>query len=142
MSLPLLFTEHEPFQSLIDSADTWLTQGHYKEAVILAQTALELFTEKTLGHLYQTRHVEYLKPELEHLLTNYNLANSKVSGLYIALSGDPIRQTDFWAALTNHAELRNRLVHDGQDATENQARASLKAVKALIAHVKTHNNLS
>jgi hypothetical protein len=139
MSLPLVTPSHEPYQSLIDSAETWHQQSHYKEAVILAQIALELFTEKTLGHLYHARHVEYLKPEFEHLLTNYNLANNKVSGLYIALSGDEIKQAPFWAPLTDHAELRNKLVHEGQNATTTQSRSSLDAVKALIAHVKAYN---
>jgi hypothetical protein len=134
MSLPLN-AKPEPYQSLIDSAETWHEQGHYKEAVIIAQTALELFTEKTLGELYHSRRIEYLKPVFEDLLINYNLANTKVSGVYVALSGDPIRQAPFWAALQDHAELRNKLVHDGQDATKEQSRRSLEAVKAAISHV-------
>ena len=142
MSLPLIPASHEPYQSLIDSAETWHQEGHYKEAVIIAQTGLELFTEKMLGQLYKIRGIEYLKPEFEHLLINYNLGNAKVSGLYVALSGDPVKQEPFWLALTEHVELRNKLVHDGEDATEAQARASLDAVKALIAHVKDHNALS
>lgn len=135
MSLPLIPHTDEPYQSLIDSAQSWHEQGHYKEAVILAQTGLELFTEKILAHLYKMRGIEYLKPEFEHLLTNYNIANSKVSGLYVALSGDKIKQAPFWTALEAHAELRNKLVHDGEDTDEPQARKSLEAVKALIEHV-------
>ncbi len=142
MSLPLPFTKPEPYQSLLDSADTWCQQGHYKEAVILVQIALELFTEKVLGHLYQVRNISYLKPQFEHLLVNYNLGNSKVSGLYMALSGDKITQAPFWSRLTEHVELRNRLVHDGQDATESQSRASLTAIQALIVHIKEHNSLA
>lgn len=138
MSLPLAYT-HEPYQSLIDSAYTWHEQGHYKEAVIIAQTAIELFTEKILGHLYEVRQVEFLKPEFENLLINYNMANNKVSGLYMALSNDPIRQAPFWAALQDHAELRNKLVHEGQDATLEQSAASLKAISELIKHVLAAN---
>ncbi len=139
MSLSLIFSHHEPYQSLIDSAETWHAEGHYKEAVILAQTALELFTEKMLGHLYKVRDITYLKPELEHLLTNYNIGNARVSGLYVALSGDEIKQAPFWSDITDHTELRNRLVHDGEDATREQSRRSLDAVKALIAHINEHN---
>jgi hypothetical protein len=141
MTLPLLSNAHEPYAALIESADTWHEQGHYKEAVILAQIALELFTEKVLGHLYHTRHIEYLKPDFEHLLINYNLGNGKVSSLYMTLSGDHINQEPFWKNLTDHVELRNRLVHDGEDATQEQSAASLKAVKALIAHVQGANNI-
>lgn len=141
MTLPLISPEHEPHQSLFDSAETWHEQGHYKESVILVQIALELFTEKVLGHLYQNRHISYLKPQFEHLLINYNLANSKVSGLYSALSGDEITQAPFWSKLTEHAELRNRLVHDGEDANQVQSRASLDAIRAAIKHVSEHNSL-
>jgi hypothetical protein len=135
MQLPLN-AKPEPYESLIDSAVTWHEQGHYKEAVIIAQTALELFTEKMLGQLYQARQIEYLKPQFENLLINYNLANTKVSGLYMALSGDLIRQAPFWSALQDHAELRNKLVHDGQDATKEQSHRSLQAVTAAINHVQ------
>lgn len=141
MSLSLILPSHEPYQTLLDSAETWHNQGHYKEAVIIAQTGLELFTEKMLGYLYRARGVEYLKPQFENLLINYNIGNTKVSGLYIALSNDPIRQESFWAPLIEHVELRNKLVHDGEDATEVQARSSLNAVKALIDHVIEHNGL-
>lgn len=142
MTLPLIPPHAEPYQTLLDSAEAWHDQGHYKEAVILVQIALELFTEKTLGQLYQTRHISYLKPQFEHLLINYNLGNAKVSGLYMALSGDQITQAPFWSKVTDHVELRNRLVHDGQDATQEQARHSLDAVAALIAHVRRHNSLA
>jgi hypothetical protein len=143
MTLPLVAnTAHEPYAALIESAETWLGEGHYKEAVILAQTAVELFTEKVLGHLYHTRHIEYLKPDFERLLINYNIGNSKVSSLYMTLSGDPLTQQSFWRAITDHVELRNKLVHDGQDATEAQARASLAAIKNLIAHVAGHTGLA
>lgn len=131
---------NEPYQSLLLSAESWHDQGQYKEAVILAQTGLELFTEKILGHLYQTRGIEYLRPVFESLLINYNLGNGKVSGLYIVLSGDEIKQQPFWQALTDHVELRNRLVHDGEDATEDQSRRSLDAVGEVVAHIKKHNN--
>lgn len=131
----------EPYQSLLISAESWHAQGQYKEAVILAQTGLELFTEKVLGRLYAGRQIEYLKPVFESLLINYNLGNSKVSGVYVALSGDEIKQQPFWQALASHVELRNRLVHDGEDATEEQSRRSLDAVIAAVAHIKATNGI-
>lgn len=140
-NLPLVPSAHEPYAALIESAETWHNEGHYKEAVIIAQSGLELFTEKVLGALYISRHIEYLKPEFEHLLINYNIGNSKVSSLYMTLSGDDINQEPFWSGIIEHVELRNRLVHDGQDATEQEARASLQAIKDLIEHIKSHNHL-
>ncbi|HVQ44211.1 MAG TPA: hypothetical protein VMT30_04575 [Candidatus Saccharimonadia bacterium] len=125
----------EPYQNLLAAAQAEHDHGHYKEAVILAQTAVEIFTEKALRQLYQARRLEYLKATFEHLLINYNIGNTKVSQLYIALSNDDIKQAPFWSRFIAHTELRNELVHEGKDATEAQSRASLEAVKALIDHV-------
>src|SRR6185369_14379963 len=105
MSPSPLSKDREPYENLLAAAESAHEQAQYKEAVILAQTALELFTEKILGQLYVTRHIEYLKTEFEHLLINYNMANAKVSGLYIALSNDPITQAPFWSDLAAHNEL-------------------------------------
>ncbi len=142
MSVNLVFKSNEPYQNLLDAAAAAHEAGQYKEAVILAQTALELFTEKILGHLYKVREIEYLKPEFEHLLINYNMANGKVSGLYVALSEDKITQEPFWSQVAAHVELRNDLVHEGRDASVVQSRSSLDAIAALIAHVKQHNSIA
>ena len=141
MTINLVFTSHEPYQNFLDSAEAAHAQGQYKEAVILAQTALELFTEKILGRLYKVRNIDYLKPQFEHLLINYNIANGKVSGLYMALSEDKITQEPFWSNVVAHVELRIDLVHEGKDASVLQSRNSLDAVTALIEHVKAHNSI-
>ena len=133
-----LFSSNEPYENLMNAAETAFAEGQAKESVILAQTAVELFTEKTLGELYTQRDIEYLKAPFENLLINYNIGNSKVSKLYIALADDDIKQADFWAAFIAHTELRNALVHEAAEATIEQARASLESVSALIAHVRTH----
>lgn len=130
-----LESTHEPYQSLLLSADRAHHDGDYKVAVILAQTAVEVFTEKVLGQLYRRRGIAYLKPEFENLLINYNLGNSKVSGLYMALSQDAINQQPFWKNFTDHVQLRNDLVHDGADATSEQAAASLAVVRQIINHI-------
>jgi hypothetical protein len=141
MAISLVFNSRDPYRNLLDSAMAAHEQNQYKEAVILAQTSLELFTEKILGHLYVVRDIVYLKAEFEHLLINYNLVNAKVSGLYIALSGDQIKQEPFWSALADHTELRNALVHEGEDATHDQSRNSLDAVARLIEHVTKFNDV-
>lgn len=139
MSLLPILNSNEPYQNLLDAAEAAHEQGQYKEAVILAQTSVELFTEKILHQLYVTRHIEYLIDPFEHLLINYNIGNSKVSRLYVALSQDEITQAPFWANFVKHTELRNELVHDGRDASVVESRASLDAVEALVKHVQAAN---
>jgi hypothetical protein len=135
MSLLPILKSDEPYQNLLDAAEAAHGQGQYKEAVILAQTAVELFTEKALGQLYVARHVEFLKDPFEHLLINYNIGNTKVSRLYVALSEDNIHTAPFWSNFVAHTELRNALVHEGKDASVTQSRASLDAVSALMEHI-------
>lgn len=137
MNTPL-FSSSEPYENLLNAAETAFAEGQAKESVILAQTAVELFTEKILGELYVSRHIEYLKLPFENLLINYNIGNAKVSRLYAALAEDDIKQAEFWSAFVAHTELRNALVHEGIEATTEQARASLEAVSALIGHVRSH----
>ena len=133
-----LFSSVEPYENLLNAAETAFAEGQAKDSVIVAQTAVELFTEKILGELYVKRGIEYLKAPFENLLINYNIGNAKVSKLYIALAEDDIKQEPFWAAFIAHTELRNALVHEGEEATAEQARASLEAVSALISHVRSH----
>lgn len=142
MALLPILASSDPYQNLLSAAEAAHEQGQYKEAVILAQTSVELFVEKVLGRLYEARQIGYLKTEFEHLLINYNIGNAKVSGLYIALSEDPIKQAPFWSSFIAHTELRNALVHEGVDATEQQSRASLDSVTALIDHVGTINKIN
>jgi hypothetical protein len=141
MSLLPVLNSDEPYKNLLTAAAAAHDQGQYKEAVILSQTAVELFTEKVLGQLYIARDVEFLKGSFEHLLINYNIGNDKVSRVYIALSGDSIKQAPFWSRFVAHTELRNALVHDGKDATIMQSRASLDSIAALIEHVRSANKL-
>lgn len=124
-----------PYDKLMASADKALEDGDYKLAIILAQTALELFTEAVLATLYRRRHIEYLKPEFERLLINYNLANAKVSSLYMALSGDPIMHQSFWSGVQSHIELRNDIVHEGREASQVDAQRSLHAIHQLMDHI-------
>jgi hypothetical protein len=121
---------------LIDSAKQWHEQGHYKEAVILAQTGAELFTEQTFGELYRRRDIQYLQPQIQRLLfNNYSLGSDKVVSLYEALSGDDLRAQPFWSTFKQHTELRNDIVHQGREATEADAKHSIAVVEELIGHI-------
>lgn len=131
----------EPYQNLLHAAQAEHDHGHYKEAVILAQTAVEIFTEKTLRYLYHARQIDYLKDAFEHLLINYNIGNTKVLRVYIALSGDNIAEAPFWSRFIDHTELRNDLVHEGKNASKDQSNQSLAAVAALFEHVTRVNSL-
>jgi hypothetical protein len=124
------------YRGVLDSARQRHEQGHYNEAIILLQTGVELFTEQTFDQLCHKRQIEYLQPQLERLLfNNYNLGHDKVVSLYEALSEDKLRQAPFWTDFKRHVELRNDIVHQGREATQDESQASIRAVEQLIDHI-------
>lgn len=121
----------------MDSARSRLDDGHPNEAIVIAQTAAELYTEEVFDRLYERRGITDLKRVLGRLLyENYNLGHDRVATLYEALSGDPIKHADFWSQYKAHNELRNDIVHDGRIATVEEAEASLHTVEALLARLE------
>jgi len=55
MTLLLLFNQPPLHEDLLDSARRFIEQKHYAVAVVLAQTACEVFTEQVRNQLIQTR---------------------------------------------------------------------------------------
>ncbi len=128
---------------LLDSARARLQDGHTNEAIVIAQTAAELFAEETFNLLYERRGIADLKRVIGRLLyENYNLAHDRVASLYEGLSGDQIKQRPFWSRYKDHNELRNDIVHDGRIATPEEAEASLGVVEELIAHLERATSVS
>lgn len=124
-------------RQLLLSARSLTSDGHFAAAVVAAQTASEVFMEGTLRELFQLRKIDNFWGEIGAFIPNYNIAaNKKLRRLYTALSGDDdIAQKPFWRKLVDHVELRNDIVHDGNDATEAQSEASYAAVDELMNHI-------
>jgi len=127
----------QPYLSLLESAQNRHDHGDYQEAVILAQTATEIFMEQVFDRLFARRDIEYLQLPVERLLyRNFSLGHDKVANLYEALSGDAIRRLPLWSAYKEHTELRNDVIHQGRAVDAGQSARSLESVRALIDHVR------
>jgi hypothetical protein len=123
------------YRQLLDTAKRYMEQGEHSVAVIVAQTACELVTEFALETLIRPHGLT--QKEREQLLPrNYDLNNKRVNALYVVLSKDKIKAQSFWAGYTKHANLRHAIVHKGERATAQQAKASLRAATALVTHVE------
>src|SRR5262245_55523265 len=108
-------------------------ESRYQLAVIVAQTACEVLAARVLGALMTK---SGLGPGLKRWIDeckgrNSNLGNPAVRTLYQALSGDRIDTQPFWEKYKAHTKLRNRIVHGGATATQQEAQASLRATQEL-----------
>jgi len=70
------------------------------------------------------------------LLSSYSLSNSRVQGLYNAVTGDKIQDQSFWRVFKESAKRRHDFVHKGNAVTKADADASLKAARDLVAYLK------
>jgi hypothetical protein len=76
--------------------------------------------------------------DVGEFIPTYNIAkrDKKLRRLYTTLTDDfEITQQSFWPDLCEHVKVRNKIVHDGIEATREQAEASYAAVDALMNHV-------
>lgn len=126
----------EPYFNILAAAKSRHEEGNFQEAVILAQTAVEIFMERIYDRLFAKRNITDLQLPIERLLyRNYNLGHDKVVSLYEALANDEIRKAPFWPSFKMHNELRNDVVHQGRLVTKEESAKSMAVIDELIAHV-------
>ena len=77
-------------------------------------------------------------------MRSFTLNHDDPLQLYQALTGDTeiTDKSGFWPAYKAAVTLRNKIVHEGIEATEEQAQAALSAAKQLVAHVSKKGGLS
>jgi len=127
------------YEALLNSADALSNRVHqHSAAVLVAQTAIEVCTQRLIGKLIQARGVAYLDKWMRKQMRNYNIVNSPVRELYEALSSDTqFVNQPFWTSnrLTDHVELRNRIAHRGHIATPAEAQASITVAREVISYL-------
>ena len=129
-------TIHRP---LLEAARRLIDDGHYAAAVVAAQTASEVFIERTFALFFEAHRADRLFADVAAFVRNFNLhpRNERLRHLYVTLSDDyEIVEQPFWSQLGAHVTRRNKIIHEGKDATREEADASYRAVDALIAHVE------
>ena len=113
------------FEALLHSANGLLKADNPSAAVLVAQTAIEVCTERLITRLLDKRGASFLAEWIDDSLVNYNIASEKVRKLYEAVSTDKtIAQQPFWGLLQAHVQLRNDIAHQGRFATQTQGQAS------------------
>jgi hypothetical protein len=107
------------------------SESHFEWAVVLAQTACEVYTREIL----EQRAAQLGDSAVDEVdcLPSANLANKAVRRAFFDMTGyAPPDDADWWSAYQAHAQRRHQIVHAGARITRGEAEASIEAAKALI----------
>jgi hypothetical protein len=86
-------------RQLLLSARALLDGGYPAAAVVAAQTANEVFIERTLARLFELRKIEHLWADVGNFIPSYNIArdDKKLLRLYATLTEDSeLTKQPFW----------------------------------------------
>lgn len=103
-------------------------------AVIVAQTACEVFVEATIADLIRKRN-DPLADALGEMLRGYSFMDDRSRAVWRALTGESVEQQPFWADYKAHVERRNAVAHRGYEANAEEAAASIHAEVALFGYL-------
>jgi hypothetical protein len=125
------------FEALLNSASGLLKGRHYGAAVLVAQTAIEVCTERIIARALGPRAEAFHQEWLDKRTRPYILGSTKDTAkeIYQLLTGDEITQAPFWYRLTEHVKRRHAVAHKGQSAGESEAAESLAVAWEAIRHM-------
>jgi hypothetical protein len=103
-------------------------------AVLVAQTACEVFVEATIADLIRRRK-DPLADAVGEMLRGYSLMDDRGRAVWRALTGQRVEQEPFWAHYKAHVKRRNAVAHRGYEVTPEEAAASISAEVALFTYL-------
>ena len=122
---------------LLEISEKLFNDGLFGISIVVAHMACEVATERAFNVAWEKQACQNIKKPVMELLSGYNLKNDKISDIYIALTGDMIKETPFWQDFAVSAKLRNDIIHQGKIANSQQAVKSINAAIALIKHLSS-----
>lgn len=99
-------------------------------AVVTAQTACEVYAEVAIREMLRARKIGEFENVIPELLSSYSLMDRRGRRVFHALTGESIQRSEFWADYKAHVELRNRVVHRGEEVTTANASDSIAVAEA------------
>lgn len=121
------------YYQLMETAFALSKKCFYQAAVVTAHSGCEVCVARAVGRLASDRLSPEFAKALDGLRSGYNLANDRIRGIFVALSGiDDLPQQPFWAAFVESAKRRNLIVHQGMQVEPPDAEASTSACFALV----------
>jgi len=120
-------------EDLLGTARQLISEGRNELAVVVAQMASEVLAAQVLDALIRKKGSAYLDDWIDDRTPNSNLGTDTVRKLYVALSGDKIRDQAFWQPYLDHVRIRNGIVHEGLRIDKSKAEQSCEVVAKLLA---------
>lgn len=103
-------------------------------AVVAAQIHLEVQVRTLIAHAAEADGPEWVDVLMETKGLG-NLNNKQVQAMIKALLGVDVVEAPEWEAYKRHNVIRNGIVHEGQDVQQEEAAASVAAIRGLCIHL-------
>jgi hypothetical protein len=130
------FLRRQHHRMLLEISKELLRQKYYGAALVIAQTACEVFVEVAIATILKSKGLESLDQSLKDFVQNYNLANQRNRKLYVALSEDNIQRESFWNKYVTMVKLRHDVVHKGKQVTAQEGKDSFEVANEMIEHLE------
>lgn len=98
---------------------------------------LLVYAEVAIREMLKSRDLGELEGVIPELLSGYSLMDRRGQRVFHALTGENIRQSEFWTTYKTHVQLRNRVVHRRDQVTAGQATDSIAVAEAFHEYVAT-----
>jgi transcriptional regulator with XRE-family HTH domain len=124
------------FEALLNSATHLLSIGQSGAAVLVAQSAIEVCTERIIAKSLERPGIAFLQDWIQSRVPNHAPTSDATRKLYQLLTGDDqIAQAPFWRRLTDHVTRRNLVAHRGQPIERKDAEDSVAVAGEVIRHL-------
>lgn len=125
-------------EQLLTEVQDLIDKDKFTLAVIAAQMACEISSERALSRAFADKGLNYLEESVSNLLPSRSIANERVRKLYDALTEDNVYDDlkHVWQGVKDLATLRNAAVHRGKICSKGEAEAALKTATELVRYFK------
>ena len=120
---------------LLQDAAQHIAHQDFGVAIVVAHVACEIIAQQAMTRAFSRRSITELETPVRKLFTGFNFANDRIRAIYEAVSGDDIHNQPFWTEFKKSADRRNNYSHSGTQATEQEAKDSVRACTAFVEHV-------
>lgn len=120
---------------LLQEAHELLTMNKFGAAIVVAHSACEVAVDLRIREEWDHRGLADLQGEVPRRFNGHNLGNEQVRTIFNALTETRVEDQPFWSGFERSSRLRNKIVHQGKQATKEDAQTAIEAADGLIAYV-------
>lgn len=123
-------------EQLLTEVQELIDKEKFSLAVVVAQMACEISSERALTRAFADKGLDYLEDSVSNLLPSRSIANERVRKLYDALAGGNVYEDlkHVWQSVKDLATLRNAAVHRGKICSKTEAETALKTATELVKY--------